>query len=147
MTWQAMIRQQREGEAPAAESLYRAALAVEGVNSPDAVLTMECLAHFLREHGRAGEAEAMEASDGEIRKTHVAQLSPKRQTNAEASRIGAGVAPKLLYKLEPSYSDEARAAKVQGVVVLSVAHLRQFAAEDRRNLLILLPALAARKKM
>jgi hypothetical protein len=27
------------------------------------------------------------------------------------------------------------------------AHLRQFAAEDRRNLLILLPALAARNKM
>jgi TonB family protein len=120
MTWQAMVRQQREGEAPAAESLYRAALAVEGVNSPDAALTMEFLAHFLREQGRVSEAEAMESSAGEIRKTHVAQLSPKRQTNAEASSIGAGVAPKLLYKLEPSYSDEARAAKVQGVVVLSV---------------------------
>jgi TonB family protein len=120
MTWQAMVRQQREGEAPAAESLYRAALAVEGVNSPDAALTLEFLAHFLREQGRVSEAEAMESSAGEIRKTHVAQLSPKRQTNAEASRIGAGVAPKLLYKLEPSYSDEARAAKVQGVVVLSV---------------------------
>jgi hypothetical protein len=46
MTWQAMVRQQREGEASAAESLYRAALAVEGVNSPDAALTMEFLAHF-----------------------------------------------------------------------------------------------------
>jgi len=50
-----------EGEAPAAESLYRAALAVEETNSPDAALTMEFLAQFLREQGRVGEAEAMEA--------------------------------------------------------------------------------------
>ena len=121
MTWQAMVRQQREGEAPAAESLYRAALAVEGVNSPDAALTMEFLAHFLREQGWVSEAEAMEASAGEIRKTHVAQLSPKRQTNAQASKLGNGIAaPTLLYKIEPSYSVEARAAKAQGTVVLLV---------------------------
>jgi TonB family protein len=121
MTWQAMVRQQREGEAPAAESLYRAALAVEGVNSPDAALTMEFLAHFLREQGRVSEAEAMESSAGEIRKTHVAQESPKRQTTAQASKIGNGVAaPALLYKIEPSYSVEARAAKAQGTVVLLV---------------------------
>ena len=81
MTWQAMVRQHREGEAPAAESLYRAALAIEEANSPDAALTMEFLAHFLREQGRVSEAEALEASAGEIRKTHVAQLSPKRQAN------------------------------------------------------------------
>jgi len=56
MTWQAMVKQHREGEAPAAESLYRAALAVEETNSPDAALTMEFLAHFLREQGRVGEA-------------------------------------------------------------------------------------------
>ena len=121
MTWQAMVRQHREGEAPAAESLYRAALAMEEVNSPDAALTMEFLAHFLREQGRVSEAEAMEASAGEIRKTHVAQLSPKRQATAQASKIGNGVAaPMILYKIEPSYSLEARAAKVQGTVVLTV---------------------------
>jgi TonB family protein len=121
MTWQAMVRQHREGEAPAAESLYRAALAVEEANSPETALTMEFLAHFLREQGRVSEAEAMEASASEIRKARVTQLSPKRQATAEVSKIGNGVAaPKLLYKLEPSYSAEARAAKVQGTVVLSV---------------------------
>ena len=121
MTWQAMVRQHREGEAPAAESLYRAALAIEETNSPDAALTMEFLAHFLREQGRVSEAEAMEASASEIRKSHVAQLSPKRQANAQASKIGNGIAaPMLLHKIEPSYSPEARAAKVQGTVVLSV---------------------------
>src|SRR5208283_1711059 len=62
MTWQAMVKQHQEGEAPAAESLYRAALAVEEANSPDAALTMEFLANFLREQGRVSEAEAMEAS-------------------------------------------------------------------------------------
>jgi TonB family protein len=121
MTWQAMVRQHREGEAPAAESLYLTALAIEEPNSPDAALTMELFAHFLREQGRVGEAEAMEASAGEIRKARVAQMSPKRQTADQASRVGSGVsAPVLLHKIEPSYSIEARAAKVQGTVVLFV---------------------------
>ena len=52
MTWQAVVRQNREGEAPAAESLYRAALAVEEVNSPEAALTTEFLARFLRQQAR-----------------------------------------------------------------------------------------------
>jgi TonB family protein len=121
MTWQAMVRQHREGEAPAAESLYWAALAIEETNSPDAALTMEFLAHFLREQGRVSEAEALEASASEIRKAHVAQLSPKRQANAQASKTGNGIAaPMLLHKIEPSYSPEARAAKAQGTVVLVV---------------------------
>jgi TonB family protein len=121
MTWQAMVKQHWEGEAPAAESLYRAALAIEEANSPEAALTMEFLAHFLREQGRVSEAEAMEASASEIRKARVAQLSPKRQATAQASRVGSGVAaPVLLHKLEPSYSVQARAAKVQGTVLLSV---------------------------
>ena len=121
MAWQAMVRQHREGEAPAAESLYRAALAIEKVNSPDAALTMEFLAHFLREQGRLSEAEAMEASASEIRKAQVAQLSPKRQPADQASKVGNGVAaPVLLHKIEPSYSFEARAAKAQGTVVLIV---------------------------
>jgi len=84
-------------------------------------LTMEFLAHFLREQGRISEAEAMEASAGEIRKAHVAHLSPKPTATAQASKVGNGVAaPALLHKLEPDYSVEARAAKVQGTVVLSV---------------------------
>jgi len=121
MTWQAVVRQHREGEAPAAESLYRAALALEEANSPEAAITMEFLAHLLREQGRVSEAEAMDASAGEIRKARVAQLSPKPRTTADVFKIGNGVAaPVLLYKLEPSYSFEARAAKVQGTVVLSV---------------------------
>jgi TonB family protein len=131
MTWQAMVRQHQEGEAPAAESLYRAALAIEEVNSPDAALTMEFLAHFLREQGRVSEAEAMEAPAGEIRKTHVAHLSPQRQATAQASKVGGGVAsPALLHKIEPSYSVEARAAKVQGTVVLSVVIGTDGAASD-----------------
>jgi TonB family protein len=40
---------------------------------------------------------------------------------AAVYRAGAGVtAPTLLYKVEPEYSEEARKAKYQGVVVLSV---------------------------
>ena len=121
MTWQAFVRQIQDDGAATAESRYRAALVVEEPNSPDAALTMEFLAHFLREQGRVGEAEALEASASEIRKAHVAQLSPKRQATAQASRIGNGIAaPMLLHKIEPSYSPEAHAAKAQGTVVLSV---------------------------
>jgi len=121
MTWQAFIRQKDDDGAATAESRYRAALVVEEVNSPDAALTMEFLAHFLREQGRVSEAEALEASAREIRKTHIAQLSPKLPTTAEASKTGNGVtAPTLLRKIEPSYSPEARAMKAQGTVVLTV---------------------------
>jgi len=120
MTWQAMVKQHREGEAPAAESLYRAALAVEERtrrmrHSPWIPGAVSARA------GSRGEAEAMEASASEIRKAQVAQLSPKRQANAQASKVGNGVAaPVLLHKIEPSYSFEARAAKAQGTVVLFV---------------------------
>jgi len=63
----------------------------------------------------------VEAPASEIRKSLVAQLSPKRQATDQASRVGSGVAaPQLVYKLEPGYSVEARAVKVQGTVVLSV---------------------------
>jgi TonB family protein len=120
ISWEAVIRQREEDGAPVAEFLYRSALALEEWNSPEAALTMEFLAHFLREQGRVTEAEAMEASAGEIRKARVAELSPKRQT-AQISKVGSGVAaPVLLHKVEPRYSVEARAAKVQGTVVLSL---------------------------
>jgi TonB family protein len=121
MTWQAFVRHIQDDGASAAESRYRAALALEEPNSPDAALTMEFLAHFLREQGRVGEAEALEASAREIRKAHVAQLSPKPRVTAEASKVGNGVtSPTLLHKIEPSYSPEARAVKAQGTVVLTV---------------------------
>ena len=121
MTWQAFVRQIQDDGAATAESRYRAALVVEEVNSPDAALTMEFLARFLREQGRVGEADALETSAREIRKAHVAQLSPKMQAAAEASKIGNGVtSPTLLRKIEPSYSPEARAVKAQGTVVLTV---------------------------
>jgi TonB family protein len=121
MTWQAMIRQHQKGEAAAAESLYRAALAIEEANTTEAALTMESLAHFLREQGRVSEAVSMEAPAREIRKAHVAQLSPKRLATDQASTAGNGVtAPELLHKIEPGYSLEARLAEVQGTAALSV---------------------------
>jgi len=121
MTWQAYVRQLQDDGAVTAESRYRAALVVEEVNSPDAALTMEFLARFLREQGRGSEGEAVEAPAREIRKAHVAQLSPKIQATTAASRTGNGVtSPKLLRKIEPSYSPEARAVKAQGTVVLTV---------------------------
>ena len=56
-----------------------------------------------------------------IRKNHIAELAPPRNTATAASRVGNGVtAPVLAAKKEPEYSEEARVAKIQGTVVLSI---------------------------
>jgi TonB family protein len=48
-------------------------------------------------------------------------IPPSPQPASAAAKVGNGVsAPVLLYKKEPEYSEEARAAKYQGTVLLSV---------------------------
>jgi hypothetical protein len=51
----------------------------------------------------------------------VACLGARCQTNEPPSRVGGGVsAPKALNHPDPEYSEEARAAHLQGTCVLSV---------------------------
>ena len=115
MTWMAMV------QVPEAESLFQSALSMEDPSSPEAALTMELYADFLSGQGRAVELESMKARAGAIRKAHIAELSPKQTAASEALKVSGAVSvPKLLHKLEPSYSPEARAMKVAGTVVLAV---------------------------
>jgi TonB family protein len=115
--WMALVRE-REQNPIEAETLYRSALAVEQPNTDEAATTMELYARFLKDQGRVEEAQSMSDRASSIRKALGAQPSP---TKSNALHIGDGVAaPKLLSKVEPEYTEEARVAKYQGTVVLSV---------------------------
>ncbi|MBL8179600.1 MAG: TonB family protein [Bryobacterales bacterium] len=117
--WTAMIRQ-TENRIPEAEALFQSALAVQGGNSQEAATTMELYAILLENAGRTPEAAVMKERATAIRKqveTAVYAPAPK----SEALKIGGGVErPSLISKVEPVYTDEARAARYQGSVVLSV---------------------------
>jgi TonB family protein len=110
-----------------AELQYLQALAQAPSESTDAAFTMETYAKFLTDQSRTEEAAAMMAQAKPIRAARVAAISaasaalPRAVASAEAVRVGNGVsAPTLKSKIEPEYSEEARAAKYQGTVVLSV---------------------------
>ena len=48
-------------------------------------------------------------------------IEPERSANPDFVRVGPGVtAPKVLYKIDPEYSQEARRANVQGTVVFQI---------------------------
>ena len=119
LTWQAMVSA-RAGDANRAETLFRRALD-QGSNTPAAVTAAELFASFLREQNRAAEAQPFEEQAQAYRKKRVAELSPARSSSEQPSRAGGGTtAPALAAKVEPSYSEAARSAKVQGTVVLTV---------------------------
>ncbi|MGI8746192.1 MAG: TonB family protein [Bryobacteraceae bacterium] len=119
--WMAVVRQ-RQSNAAEAESLYRAALALEDASSPEAATTMELFADFLRQQDREEEAKEMQERALTLRKAQgMRARSGGRGDTPNVSRIGGGVtSPKLMSKVEPEYTDEARAAKYQGQAVLSV---------------------------
>jgi TonB family protein len=105
-----------------AELNYLQALAQDPPESTEAALTMETYAKFLTEQSRTGEAEALQKEALAIRRAHVAEISAKLHSpGGGTQRVGGGVtAPVLLRKQEPEYSEEARVAKDQGSVLLSV---------------------------
>jgi TonB family protein len=121
MTWMGQIREKQDGGAADAESLYTGALSQEDPNTPEAALTMEVYSRFLRSQERISEAEVMDARALAVRKGLVASAAGNLKGAAMTYRVGNGTtAPALLYKLEPSYTEEARAAKIAGTVLLQV---------------------------
>jgi TonB family protein len=121
LTWMAQVRQSEPDGAPEAESLYRAAMAAEDSDSAEQALTQEFYAGFLKAQDRALESGVAAARAKGIRKSRVAAMGPQEAAVSPVFRVGGGVtAPKLLYKVEPQYSEEARSAKYQGTVLLKV---------------------------
>ena len=121
MTWMGQIREKQEGGAADAEAFYTGALSQEEANTPEAAFTMEVYARFLRSQERTSEAEVMDARAGAVRKHLVASASGNIKGAAQTYRVGNGATPpSLLYKLEPAYTEEARAAKIAGTVLLQI---------------------------
>jgi len=103
------------------ESLYRSALSMEDPDSTDQALTAEMLARFLRNNNRPDEAAVLQDRAKAIRRTAIAGLYPEAVVSSSVLRVGNSVtAPKLLHKVEPTYSEAARAVKLQGSVLLKV---------------------------
>jgi TonB family protein len=121
MTWMAMVREIKPEGASAAESLYRAALAIEYPDSTVQATTLDYFAHFLTLNQRADEAGPLQSQAAAIHKARANELSPTMVNSTQSFKVGGGAtAPSLIFKQEPEYSDQARVAKFQGTVLLSV---------------------------
>jgi TonB family protein len=123
--WLAMVAQ-GQGDSLAG-TLYRQALNMGTQDTPEAALIMELYESWLRDQGRTGEADSLKQLAAGIRKTHIRELEAAVQSRVSTPsvgppfKVGGGVsAPSLLFKKEPEYSEEARAAKYQGTVALKV---------------------------
>lgn len=117
--WLAMVRQ-KENRVAEAEALFQSALAIQPANSQEAATTMELYAYLLEHANRNDEATVMKGRALAIRKqVETAVYAPAQRT--DVLKIGGEVkAPSLVAKVEPGYTDEARAAGYQGTVILSV---------------------------
>jgi TonB family protein len=108
--WIGVVRE-RQQEYAEAESMYRSALAASRPGSDEAATIGRMYGLFLSRQGRADEAQPAFAR----------QRSLPVTPSPGVLRVGAGVKPpKLLFKKEPQYSEEARTAKLDGTVVLYI---------------------------
>ncbi|HTS49601.1 MAG TPA: TonB family protein [Bryobacteraceae bacterium] len=115
--WMAVVCE-REQKPAEADTLYQSALSWEDQKSAEAATTLELYARFLQDQGRQDDAKLISDRASAVRRTLGAQSG---QAKSQAFHIGNGVnPPKLLYKVEPDYTAEARIAKYQGTVQLSV---------------------------
>ena len=117
----ARLRQMQPGNEGEAESLYQRALALAAPNSADEATTLDLYAQFLRTQNRAAEAEPLESRSKQIRQVRIAVLTRRTAQPSVVHKVGGGItAPSVLTKRDPEYSEEARAEKFQGTVLLNV---------------------------
>jgi TonB family protein len=109
------------------EPMFQQSLGILNASAGESSLlasTLELYSQFLRGRERAAEAEPMEARAKDIRIARVAEIGRRRDSrtaSTSALRVGGGVTPpKLKSKVEPEYTDTARSAKFQGMVVLTM---------------------------
>ena len=92
---------------------------VDVSRTPDAATLMALYGGFLRRQGREDEAQAILDRAKSVRKALRAAAAAQMHTDSNAQRVGGGVsAPRVVAKIEPQYSEEARLAKYSGTVVL-----------------------------
>lgn len=122
VTWMAIVRSRTPQTTGEAESLYQRAIAMGTPDSLDTSNAIDLYSYFLKQNGRTDEAAEQHHRATVIRQGRVIQSDVgSRITPAGTYRIGNGVTtPVPIYKPEPEYPDMARAAKLQGEVILSV---------------------------
>lgn len=121
LMWMALAREQ-QGQTGEADSLFRNALSLENQASADWAAIADLYASFLSRQNRADEAQPLRQQAADARRALGAQaLVVSRNSNVQPYKMGPGMtAPALAYKVEPEYSEDARLAKYQGTVVVSV---------------------------
>lgn len=119
--WMAVARQ-RQGDLDGAGALYEGALTAMDPKSSAAAIDLQLYSQVLRQQGREDEAKARQDEAAAIRKERSSEaLAAIHASSSDVYRIGPTVgAPKLEIKLEPEYAQEAKVAKYQGSVLLSL---------------------------
>ncbi len=119
--WMAIARQ-RQNDLPAASGLYQSALAAQDPNSAATATILELYGQLLSQQGQYEQAKMITDQAAAIRKAQAAQmLATSQPSSPDVYQIGGDVkAPTLIFKVEPEYSQEARLAKYQGSILLSV---------------------------
>jgi TonB family protein len=113
--WMGIVRERQDRVADA-EALYHRALAAVDRKSAEAATIMELHSRLLRGEGRSDEAARYEQEAAALRKQNGA---PAPGTTPGVHRVGGEItAPQLRAKVEPQYTEEARAAKYEGKVVV-----------------------------
>lgn len=104
-----------------AEQYYRRAVAVALSDTPETATTLELYAALLRGAERLAESEPMLERARQIRIRSIRERWGDSGAASGVHRIGGAVtAPRLLHKIDPEYSEAARAAKHQGTAIFSV---------------------------
>ncbi len=131
--WLAVVRE-KQNNIQEADWTFQQAIALAAASEQSSAAPVEppafssatarrIYAQFMREQGREDDAKALEQRAGgypDARSTDGA-LAAARAANPSAYRIGNGVtAPRVLSKVEPEYTDEARAAHLQGTEMVYV---------------------------
>jgi TonB family protein len=130
--WMAVVEQHQQ-HMDEADKLYQSALAVQDVKSVEAAVTMEVYSQFLRDQGRADEAGEMNARAADIQKANA--LPPTSPMASGVYKVTSAISPpSVLRKVEPEYSEEARAAGLQGTVIVQVVIGTDGVAGDARIL-------------
>jgi TonB family protein len=118
--WLAIVRE-RQQQLDQAEILFQSALALQDQKPNEQAITMRLYATLMKSQDRTDEAMAMNDRAAAVQKTAGARAFKKSSSSANVYHVGGSVmAPKVLSKVDPEYSEEARAAKYQGTVLLYV---------------------------
>ncbi len=118
--WMALVEQTNPDHAVQVEEDYRQAIHALDPNTSEAATALNLFARFLAKRGRDDEAAPLSKQATAI----VQKLEAVSRENIavpKAFRANAvATKPELIRKVEPQYTEEARAAKYEGVVVVSV---------------------------